>query len=626
MCAAVVASLAGVVIPAGVAQAHGIETPGNMSEPQLRTFETEVLGPEHAAEHAEERRDERRQLRRWQALSPEQRRHRVRHQRADSRRLARRTAASAPASEIGRWTHAPFALPNSFAIHSVMLPTGKVLYWGFPADPPNVGNGTLWDPSKGYGPNAFTDVPPPIVDPDGPSGPQTPVVAPIYCSGQSLLADGEVLVTGGNLVFPGLTDPAYPDWAGLNRAFTFNPWTEKWTQQPQMNDGRWYPGQVRLADGRTITIGGYGSEPPGKILNMDFEIFKPGPTPGSVGSFSLHPEVTLPNGLIYPHLFTLPDERVVTVGPLPKDAGLIDARDPDAPVTWTDLPRSIEQRNGGNAVLVPGGPRGSWKVMMLGGIGGQDLPDGSRLPSATTETLDVKHAGEGWKLGSSQNLGRSYQNTVLLPDQSMVTVGGGYGENLEDGVYRIDSDGARRQVELYDPDTKQWRLGPAQMEDRGYHATALLLPDGRVFSGGDNRHPLEPNGTASKTDTAEIYSPPYLFKGRRPVIKKAPKRADWNEKIKVTTKGKSKATSAVLISPSATTHGDDMNQRLVPLKVKKPKHKKGKKGKKGKGKRFKGLQLMTPPSAGVAPPGYYMLFVLNKKGVPSVAKWVDLGS
>ena len=169
------------------------------------------------------------------------------------------------------------------------------------------------------------------------------------------------------------------------------------------------------------------------------------------------------------------------------------------------------------------------------------------------------------------------------------------------------------------PIPRNGSLGPAQIEDRGYHATALLLPDGRVFSGGDNRHPFEPEGGDSETDTAEIYSPPYLFRGKRPVIKKAPRRAGWNELIKVDTKGKSKATSAVLVAPSATTHGNDMNQRLVPLRVKKPKHKNTKKG-------FKGLQLITPPNAGVAPPGYYMLFVLNKKGVPSVAKWVKLGS
>jgi hypothetical protein len=173
---------------------------------------------------------------------------------------------------------------------------------------------------------------------------------------------------------------------------------------------------------------------------------------------------------------------------------------------------------------------------------------------------------------------------------------------------------------LYDPDTKKWTLGPAQMEDRGYHATALLLPDGRVFSGGDNHHPYEPDGSWSTTDTAEIYSPPYLFKGKRPVIKAAPKRAEWNQRIKVVTKGKSKATSAVLVAPSATTHGNDMNQRLVPLrsKVKKVTRKRGKR------RGYKGLEVKTPPSAGVAPPGYYMLFVLNDKGVPSIAKWVQL--
>lgn len=606
------------IASAGVAEGHGT---GDLQLPEaeIRAYESAVLGDEHAAEHAEQRRDERRAMRRWQAMTSREQRLKVARERELSKRLARRTAARAPASEIGRWTQAPFELPNSFAIHTVVLPTGKLLYWGFPDGPPNIGNATLWDPSKGYGPSAFEDVPPPVVDPDG-DGPQPPGVAPIYCSGQSFLPNGEVLVTGGNLVFPGLSDPAYPDWAGLNRAFTFNPWTERWTEQPQMNQGRWYPTQVELADGRTITIGGYNDDPPGKVLNMDLEVFEPGAAAESVGSFSLHPEVTLPTGLLYPHLFTLPDQRVLVAGPLPRHAALIDARDPGDPITWTDLPRSIEQRNGGSAVLEPGTPRGSWSATMIGGIGGLPDPDGSRLPTATTETINARRAGDGWKASSPLNLSRSYQNTVLLPDRSMVTVGGGYGENEEDGVYRIDSDGARRQIELFDPETSEWRLGPAQLEDRGYHATAVLLPDGRVFSGGDNKHPLEPDGSNSNTDTAEIYSPPYLFQGRRPVIKKAPKKAGWNQRIKVLTKGRSKATEAVLVAPGATTHGNDMHQRLVPLRAKKLK----KKGKRKPGPT--GLEIVTPPGAGVAPPGYYMLFVLNGKGVPSVAKWVRLGS
>jgi hypothetical protein len=252
-------------------------------------------------------------------------------------------------------------------------------------------------------------------------------------------------------------------------------------------------------------------------------------------------------------------------------------------------------------------------VTQIGGFGfTPTLPDNSKPATATTETIDAKHPKDGWKLGSSLNIARSYQNTVLLPDESMVTVGGGIGSTEKDGVYAIDSDGARRQIELFDPKSGKWTLGPAQLEDRGYHSTALLLPDGRVFSGGDNARPYEPDGSRSLTDNGEIYSPPYLFKGKRPSIKKAPKKVDWKEIMQIQTKGKSAASEAVLIAPAATTHANDMNQRMVSLKV-------------SKLHGSKGLDVISPPDAGVAPPGYYMLFVLNDKGVPSVAKWVQLG-
>ena len=254
------------------------------------------------------------------------------------------------------------------AIHSVMLPTGKVLYWGFPGRAAECRQRDPLGPVEGIRARRRSPTC---------RRRSSTRMAPARSRGASRRSTARVSRScpmarswspEATWCCPGVSDPAYPDWAGLNRAFTFNPWTERWTEQPQMNNGRWYPTQVELADGRTITLGGYGSEAPGKKLNLDLEVFKPGWAPGSVGSFSLHPEVTVPTGLLYPHLFTLPDERVAVAGPLPRDAGLIDASDPDDPVTWTDLPRSIEQRNGGNAVLDPAGPRGSWKVTMLGGI------------------------------------------------------------------------------------------------------------------------------------------------------------------------------------------------------------------------------------------------------------------
>ena len=138
-----------------------------------------------------------------------------------------------------------------------------------------------------------------------------------------------------------------------------------------------------------------------------------------------------------------------------------------------------------------------------------------------------------WKGDSPLNVPRSYQNTVLLPDRSMVAVGGGVGESVADGKYAIDPNGRQRQVELYSPATGKWRLGPAQVEDRGYHSTAILLPDGRVWSAGDEKHPLEPGGGWALTDTAEIYSPPYLFKGPRPRILTAPSQVSWGHEFTV---------------------------------------------------------------------------------------------
>jgi hypothetical protein len=215
----------------------------------------------------------------------------------------------------------------------------------------------------------------------------------------------------------------------------------------------------------------------------------------------------------------------------------------------------------------------------------------------------------GWRRGASLNLSRSYQNTVLLPDGSMVVVGGGTGYTTLNEKHAIDSTGERRQVELYDPATDKWRLGPAQVEDRGYHSTALLLPNGKVWSAGDDKYPLEPDGGWELTDTAEIYSPPYLFKGPRPKIVSTPSELRWGDVFSVSLDPAVPVDSAVLVAPAATTHGADYNQRVVKLAV----------------RRIQGdrIDLLSPPKEAVAPPGYYMLFVLHQ-GVPSVAKWVRL--
>ncbi len=163
--------------------------------------------------------------------------------------------------------------------------------------------------------------------------------------------------------------------------------------------------------------------------------------------------------------------------------------------------------------------------------------------------------------------------------------------------------------ELWDPVAKTWKLGAEQLEGRAYHSTALLIPDGRVVSAGDDYNGPGGADTGWNTDTAEFYSPPYLFKGPRPTITGAPAGVAYNAQFAVDTPD-TDVTKAAMVGLGATTHANDMNQRYVPLAL---------------APRSGGVTLTSPPNDKVAPPGYYMLFLLNANGVPSIARMVQVG-
>lgn len=573
-------------------------------------------GAEHAVAHDLSAEAAERAERAWQRLSPAEQEETLRSERVQSRRFARGTSGAA--AQKGKWTTAPFELPI-VAIHSILLPTGKILFWGPPEDQlPNETDAYIWNPRRGTGPDSLEQVTPPTIDKDGPGGSLTGP-APLYCSGQSLLPNGDVLVTGGNLVWPDTYgDDAYDSYAGLDTVFIFDVSEGEWIQQEDMAAGRWYPTQTLLPDGRTLILGGYTEDAPGEQNNTLWEVFVPpgpGETQGDIVSLGNDPGGPDRWRDLYPHLFTAPNGGVLMGGPHAANSGLFDVSEAP-PVTAEGFDNLSRDRYGSTAVLGPGGPRGSGKITVIGGAG----PEIVSPATETAETITpLIFSGGEWVLRSGPFLWdsapslqepRFYPNTVQLPDSTMVTVGGGSGRSVERGNHTTDGLEARR-VELFDPATGTWRLGPAQLEDRTYHSTAILLPDGRVWSAGDDNNPF-PDDPES-VDTAEIYSPPYLFKGERPVIRSATGTVGWNKRIKIRTRsrGRPAVTKAVLVAPSAPTHAVDMGQRVVPLRVK---------------ERFgrRGLDAMSPPDANIAPPGHYMLFGLTAKGVPSVAKWVRL--
>ncbi len=550
------------------ASAHGDlddYLPAGTSEAEIRAIEKDVLGPQHTAEHAALRRSD----------GAEGTIEGTGGQISLSSQDAAPLAAPGPPSQVGEWTQAPFTIPT-YAINSTVLPTGKVMFWGRPprpvggGTPTNVGEAALWSPWLGTGPEAFTDVVPPEIDPDGP-GPQAPGPAPFFCSGLSQLPSGEVVVAGGTLIYPNtFTNDGFTKFAGLPTVFTFDPFSETWTQQPDLADGRWYPTQVLLPDGRTVVAGGLSQNSPGGVQSDSIEVFNAPATIGGQGTVEQHPSADY-NLNLYPHLFTLGSDGLLLAGPRAAQVATLDTTS----FTWQDGPNMTQTRLAGNSVRLPGSPAGS---DTFASIAGYEKPAGAGPyypATATTETMNADRANPRWTPSAPLNVARANSNTVLLPDGTMVTVGGGSGFEDDGGGgydgagYATYADGRARQVELYDPDSDSWRLGPAQQEDRTYHSTAVLLPDGRVFSAGDDKHPVQPNGENSRTDTAEIYSPPYLFKGARPVIDAAPQAVHWDDAFGIES-ASTGIDRAVLMAPGATTHGVDMHQRDVELEVREP--------------------------------------------------------
>ena len=250
------------------------------------------------------------------------------------------------------------------------------------------------------------------------------------------------------------------------------------------------------------------------------------------------------------------------------------------------MPQMLGDHYYGSAVLLPDGPSGSSRVMVIGGD-----------QQASTEVIDEEDLGAGWHLRTPLPEARRNANSVLTADGAIITIGGNGLNNYEEPRYN-----ALR----YDPGADTWSQLAPQLEERGYHSTALLLPDGRIVSAGDDG----PTGGGGASDEIEVFSPPYLFKGPRPAIMSAPDEVGYGAGFSVTTSGEP-VDHAVLMAPGATTHANDMHQRLVPLAMTSG----------GAGR----IELTSPATRAIAPPGYYELVLVSAAGVPSEARFLRLG-
>jgi len=407
-------------------------------------------------------------------------------------------------------------------------------------------NTRVWDPNA----NTFTE---------------RVVQSGLFCSGHSLLVDGRVLTAGG-------WESSNGD--GIVDANIFDSTTTAWTSVADMHLKRWYPTTTELSNGKVLALSGmidsytWANNP---------EVYDP-----KTNSWELLEDIDTSSmkDLEYPYIFKRPDGSMYVVSPYQGTLHKLDLQNS----SWTDLGDSPIQY-GSLVQYAPG------KILMSGG--GQEYGQASQT---NTSVIDLNQSSS-WRTVEAMAHPRYQHNLVALPDGKILAVGGSRTTYLgaNDGVL---------EAEIWDPSTEDWSTVASMNESRNYHSVVMLMPDGRVLAAGGGRY-----GGANDMQTAQIYSPGYLFKGDRPVISNAPTLAAYSSSINVNSDQANNINKVVLISLPSVTHTVDMNQHYLDLQFT---------------KNGNSLSINTPTNPNLAPPGYYMLFIVNQYGVPSVSKILKL--
>jgi hypothetical protein len=474
-------------------------------------------------------------------------------------------AAMAQAQVKGQWQTQPYLMPIN-PIRVALLHSGQIVIVSGSENNPTEHNqgtsvGALWDLKV-------------------PSVSVIPMLWDVFCNGGTILPDGRCLVVGGTDQY----DPFYGD----PRVTIFDPKTDLFNQLQSMADGRWYATAITLADGRAMVFSGLNDD---GGTNQTVELY----TVASGWSSPFNAGWTPP---LYPWLHVLPSGKVFYSG-CTALTRLFDPTNPGA--GWTNVASTVFglTRTYGSSVLLPLLPSNNYapRVMILGG--------GQPNATNTTEIIDLSKTTPAWASSGNMPSGARVEcNAVLLPTGKLLVQGGS----------AVDEDGttATLGADLYDPTTGTWSSAGTASFARLYHSIALLLPDATVVTAGSN----PTRGTYEQH--IEIYSPAYLFttdgngntiSATRPVISSSPANIGYAGAFQVQTPNAASVSSVVIIRAGSDTHAFDMDQRLVGLTFTA-----------GSGV----LNVTGPPNANIAPPGYYMLFLVNSAGVPSVANFVQV--
>lgn len=493
---------------------------------------------------------------------------------AEAARLA--PAAEAVVLNIGAVSPAEYGTQGSWSAvipwtphiptSCALLPDGRLLTFAsnqrttFP-DGPQFTYAAVWDPATGQ----FTEINNGRHD--------------MFCGGLSFLQDGRLLVNGGNGINGTTALASLFDWR-----------TNEWVPAQTMADGRWYNTSIALPNGEVLTAGGNG----GANGNGTIEQWNASSGWRRMSGIAWQTVANPPiaNAIEtnwHPFFLVAPDGRVAHFGPHQALDWITASGTGSMAPAGASIPGTHYPKQGAWAMYAPG------KVVVAGGLTAID--DGKVVSKAFT--VDLNGATPVVAPTAPMANARSFSNSVMLPNGEVMVVGGNTSGEFFSDV------GAVMTPEIWNPDSGQWR-GVADMSvPRNYHSLAMLLPDGRVWSGGGG---LSGDALTDHQD-AQVFTPPQLFNADgtpavRPVITAAPDRIGPASIFTVNASAGVQYFSA--ISMSAQTHSVDTGLRHVRFTHTNP---------------SPGVYAVTaPPSINVLTPGYWMMFAVDANGVWSVAR------
>jgi hypothetical protein len=306
-----------------------------------------------------------------------------------------------------------------------------------------------------------------------------------------------------------------------------------------------------------------------------------------------------PHWPMYAHLFLLADGRIFYSG------GQYGDNNGVKPAIWNIVDNATidvlglpfaGMRNQSASVLLP--PAQEQRVMIIGG-GPYDMHNQAGA-TGSTAIADLSVGTPAYAAAAGLTMPRMHLCATLLPDRTVLVNGGSM---MEESA--VD---AALDAEIYTPGVGggagSWAMAARSRVPRLYHSVALLMPDGKVVTAGSNPQRL------TEELRIEVFWPPYLFAGVRPTCQPAQVEVGYGSMLSADVPNAAQISSACLVRPGATTHSADAEQRLIDLPHTVT--------------AADTLNLQLPTSANLAPPGWYLLFLVGDDGVPSEAAWIHL--